>query len=178
MPINSKGQFISAETMPLKDRFMAKVDKQSPYWAINTKNNCWLWTGYLNRGYGYMHIGLGKSKRPHPAYRISYQLFKGDIPKGLVVRHQCDRKDCVNPEHLLLGTQKDNMQDAIIDNTIPRGEHRHTSKLSEEDARDILFNHFPLPGQDWLYCIEKSKEYDVKPICIYNIIKRKSWIHL
>lgn len=79
------------------------------------------------------------------AHRLSYLAFNGDIPEGLVVRHKCDNKCCVNPEHLEVGTQKDNVQDAIKrgrfsyrDN--PKGVEHPNSKLTEEQVRVIFYS--------------------------------------
>jgi len=67
---------------------------------------CWYWTGHLNsKGYG-----IFKKKLAH---RASYKLFVGPIPPDMLVCHTCDTPDCVNPEHLFLGTFKDNTRDMI-----------------------------------------------------------------
>ena len=72
--------------------------------------NCWNWKKSINkRGYGQMNIE-GKPKEMH---RISYKTFVGDIPTGLNVLHKCDNRKCINPEHLWIGTQKENIQDMI-----------------------------------------------------------------
>lgn len=84
--------------------FWNKVNKNAP-------NGCWEWTGYTNnRGYGSLHF-QGKAHRSH---RFSYQLHYGVDPKDLYVCHKCDNPSCVNPKHLFLGSQTDNMQDKII----------------------------------------------------------------
>lgn len=70
--------------------------------------DCWLWqAGKFDSGYGQMHYE-GKNQLAH---RASYQMYKGPIPEGLVVMHSCDVRLCVNPNHLSVGTQKDNIQD-------------------------------------------------------------------
>lgn len=74
-------------------------------------SGCWIWIGATD-GKGYGHMASAYKKSPMKAYRVSYELFNGKIPKGLVVRHKCDIPSCVNPNHLEIGTQKDNMQDA------------------------------------------------------------------
>lgn len=76
---------------------------------VTDKTSCWLWTGYIsNNGYGQSHFN-GKFSSAH---RTSWMIYNGKIPKGLQVNHKCDVRNCVRPDHLFLGTQKDNMQDA------------------------------------------------------------------
>lgn len=87
---------------PIQDRLFAKR-------LIFKK--CWLWTGYKNNmGYGVIGIGHIGTKYVH---RLSYSEFVGEIPTGLFVCHSCDTPLCFNPKHLWLGTQKDNLNDAL-----------------------------------------------------------------
>lgn len=82
--------------------------------AIIQENGCWEYCGYIGtHGYGQIRIGgrvNGKLLRTH---RVAYDLVKGDIPKGINVLHTCDNPKCVNPDHLFLGTQQDNVDDCI-----------------------------------------------------------------
>lgn len=88
---------------PPEKRFWAKVEKRGD-------NECWHWKGATHeRGYGEFWMDRKRQRAP----RVAYLLTVGEIPEGLVVRHSCDNPPCVNPAHLSLGTDKDNMQDAV-----------------------------------------------------------------
>lgn len=90
------------------ERFEAKINKE-------TESGCWEWTAYLDsKGYGAFRYE-GKTRRAH---RVSWMIYKGDIPKGngyhgTCVLHKCDNRRCVNPEHLFLGSNQDNMLDMV-----------------------------------------------------------------
>ena len=85
-----------------------------------TESGCWIWTGACNGKYGLIWKPPGFTM----AHRIAYELYKGQIPAGMYVCHLCDVPLCVNPDHLFLGTQIDNMRDMIR-----KGRKRITAKV-------------------------------------------------
>lgn len=111
----------------LRERFEERVE-------LIPFTTCHIWTGATN-GYGYGEIR--RNGRKNKAHRISYELYKGPIPDGLIIRHTCDNPPCVNPDHLLTGTKSDNMQDSIARGRDARGETTGTSKLKEWQVREI-----------------------------------------
>jgi hypothetical protein len=87
--------------LPAEERFWIKVKRS---------DGCWLWMGNKSKtGYGNFHA-FGKEMRAH---RYSYILHNGPIPEGICVLHRCDNPPCVNPVHLFLGTNEDNVRDKL-----------------------------------------------------------------
>jgi len=95
---------------------------------------CWLWGGTNLMAYGAMYFE-GKQRYAH---RVSYSLFKGPVPEGMSVLHKCDTPMCVNPDHLYLGTQQDNMKDKLVRGRNIYGLQHHKRKLTPEAINDIL----------------------------------------
>lgn len=148
--------------MELEKRFWSKVDKSS---------DCWLWTGGKDSwGYGTFWIE-GKTKGAH---RVAYELERGPIMNGLLVCHTCDVSNCVNPEHLFLGTQKDNMVDASnkgrINVGMARGSSNGNARLTEEQVVAIL--------QDTRKQVRTAEDYNVSESTVSKIKKGQIWKHL
>src|SRR5216684_5016973 len=75
-------------------------------------SGCWLWDGSLD-SHGYGQLSSKRGSRPHRASVVSYELYKGGVPNGWCVLHRCDVPCCVNPDHLWLGTRKENSIDMV-----------------------------------------------------------------
>jgi hypothetical protein len=111
----------------IQTRFEAKYQRGKP-------NECWEWQGYCDpHGYGSLKVPILGERRVH---RISYRLYRGDIPDSMVIRHTCDNPPCVNPCHLLLGTHAQNVKDRVARGRSARRKPR-ASKLSDEQVREI-----------------------------------------
>ena len=114
------------------EKFWEKVD-------IKGKEECWNWLASKNKkGYGNFYVSIGNSKDKHwSAHRMAWTLEVGKIPKGMQVLHHCDNPACVNPDHLFLGTNQDNVDDKMKKGRHGRllGESNPASKLTEEDVK-------------------------------------------
>jgi hypothetical protein len=107
------------------ERFMSHVHKHD--------SGCWLWTAYrMKSGYGNFRTPL----KHELAHRVSYRLFNGELDKRDVM-HKCDVPNCVNPEHLALGTRLENMQDAKRKGRMSVGQGHGRSKLTDEQVNLI-----------------------------------------
>lgn len=123
--------FQPAPTPSAKDRLFSGIEKRA--------NGCWIWTKALGGGDGRGVIYY--NGRQQYAHRVSWILFRGTIPDGLYVCHRCDEPRCINPDHLFLGTQTDNMRDCSEKGRVNKkgvpGEHNGGSKLTAESVRHI-----------------------------------------
>lgn len=131
-------------------------------------NGCWLWQGGKSGGYGYLrHVGV---------HVRMYRLLHGPLPLGLCVLHQCDVRDCFNPDHLFSGTKGDNARDcAAKGRTADRsGERHHLVKLSEADVIAIRAAVTGARGEQ----AALARRYGVTRGNIGAIIRRVSWTHL
>ena len=99
---------------------------------------CWSWKGSKNQA-GYGQFRVGRRGRVWSAHRVSWVLKNGDIPPGMFVLHRCDNPGCCNPDHLFLGTAKDNSQDCIGKGRRATTHRKHTRirKLSDDQVREI-----------------------------------------
>jgi hypothetical protein len=153
------------------ERFWAKVDKSG---------ECWEWSGYFNRG-GYGRFWLNrKNVSPHRYSYILHHPLTIDLleHREICVCHRCDNPKCVNPAHLFLGSQGDNMRDretkGRANRTIEKGEKHPASKLTETQVREIRGRY----ANGGITQQTLGIEYGVSKATIGYIINRKSWSHI
>ena len=103
------------------------------------ENGCWVWKNSTNQcGYGRKrHRGF-----TWLAHRLSWTIKNGDIPDGLNVCHKCDNPACINPDHLFLGTQHDNINDMVAKG---RGRHGRKKNLTktQRDTIKVIYHRYP-----------------------------------
>ena len=130
---------------------------------------CWVWMGTTTvRGYGQ----IISNTRKHYAHRASYEAFIGPIPEGMNVCHTCDNVYCVNPEHLFLGTQKQNLEDMAKKKRSTWGINNPRAKLDIDDVKNI--KHLLLTEMSEAGI---AKQYSVSRQTINNIKNGKVWNH-
>lgn len=137
-------------------------------------DGCWEWIASLNpNGYGKMNIN-GKTCAAH---RISYRLYVGDIADGMCVCHSCDNPRCVNPSHLFLGTQLENIHDMLDKHrqgmTGLHGEKHFNTRLTDKQVIEIR--------ERWRSgesIKSLSETYPVSRDALYKIVKNITWKHL
>ena len=152
----------------VKERFMAKVDTTS------SPIGCWIWNASTrSNGYGKFRVkGMYWG-----AHRFSFFMFIGPVPHDLFVCHSCDNKSCVNPDHLWLGSNKDNLDDAVRKGlhgkNLKRGETQHASIFTDADVLIMrrLANKNFTHGQI-------ADLFDVERRCVSKVISRTTWKHV
>jgi hypothetical protein len=141
----------------LVDRFWSKIKVGKP-------DECWEWQAATNkRGYGHFKWN-GKVKYSH---RMSWILHNGKIPKGLFVCHTCDNPKCVNPAHLFLGTNQDNMDDMV-------NKGRASIKLTSDKVTEIRKRY--ATGNETYRGL--ADEYGVVYGMIGFIVRGENWKHI
>ena len=148
---------MSRKTTPAETRFWRFVEKT---------DTCWLWTGYKKAdGYG---VFTDSPKHTTLAHRFSYVLQNGNIPTNHVVRHKCDVRNCVNPDHLETGTQMENIHDMLARGRGPlrTGIYNSNAKLTENDL--VLIPQLKSQGMS---SAAIAKQLNVSPSTIRKVLK-------
>lgn len=160
--------------------FLSKIDTKSP-------KECWNWKAGKDKiGYGRFFLN-GKQQYAH---RVSYFLSKGLIPDGMVVMHKCNNPSCVNPTHLELGTQLENIQQRDLSGrgNFSKGENHYLKKNPSLSTKGCNHGQSKLKNDDVLMIRklsldgERSKAianlFNVSAKTIQRITSLKSWTHL
>lgn len=165
------------------NRFWQKLDKS---------DECWIWKGKKYRnGYGQAYGGRRPNGKTFErlAHRMAYELAFGTIPEGLCVCHKCDNRLCCNPDHLFLGTQKENLQDMVKKGRavkaedswthkqperVRRGMTHHTTRISDDDVRHIRARW----AQGNISYAELGREMNLSSGAIWNIVNNVTWRHV
>ena len=157
----------SSTTMTMLEKLLSLVAVQD--------NGCWMFLGPWN-SHGYGHLSY--DGHIYRAHRASWELHNGPIPEGHCVLHRCDNRYCVNPEHLFLGTLKDNADDMRSKERDTYGENfgenNGQAKLTEAEVRQI--KQLLLQSQHTQY--EIGSMFGVTREAIKMIKLGKTWRHL
>ena len=145
-------------------RFWDKVDKSG---------DCWEWTGPKFIGYGKLWFNGVQSS----AHRVALEVEGVDIPSGMLVCHHCDDKGCVNPDHLFIGTHKDNTADMFKKGRNKGwslgGEHCPKAKLTEDNVREIRRIHIRRDKEYGANAL--AKRFGVGQRTILSVVARETW---
>lgn len=120
-------------TIYTPEQLRARIEKNS---IPEPNSGCWLWTLCASpRGYG--RLGPLRKYGDQLAHRLSYRAFRGDFDVALCVLHKCDTPPCVNPDHLFLGTRRDNLEDMTSKGRRAIGARNGAAKLTDELVRKV-----------------------------------------
>jgi hypothetical protein len=128
--------------------------------CVVSPSGCWEWKGAKSYGYGMMM----RDRQRLRVHRLSYELWCGPIPAGMVMRHKCDNPSCVNPSHLEPGTQAENIRDIVARNRHGR------RKLTPEQVSEIRASSF---GNR-----ELADKYGVGIIAVRRARSGETWTHV
>lgn len=150
-----------------KEKYHQKVKLRIEKSVSKEAHGCWIWKGAKHRqGYG----NIAYRNKCELAHRISWIVFNGEVPKGMKVCHKCDVPSCCNPNHLFLGSQKENVNDAQDKGRWKPGNPPRRNKLNYEQVQEIKFLH-----EKGMTRKELEKKFLVSQTCIAKILTGVSW---
>lgn len=138
------------------------------------KSNCWVWNkSFYRTGYGRIPIKRNGKWGHLPAHRVGYELLVGKIGKGLQANHRCDNPACVNPDHIFIGTQLDNMRDMRNKNRGTVGE-THPNSLLNKDKVVYIRKHY-IPGHPQFGFAAMARRFKVDGETVRDAYTGKTW---
>ncbi|GAB6170593.1 HNH endonuclease [Paradesulfitobacterium aromaticivorans] len=158
----SHGCYSMSLIKPVEERFMSNVQKT---------DSCWIWTGHkANGGYGIFHA----NHKSYIAHRFYYALHHGPIPEHIKACHKCDNPACVNPDHIFLGTQSENLRDAVMKGRRNMlGEDNPFSKLTEDNVLSLRRLY-----ANGITKAELARRFQLSKTHVGRIISREVWAHI
>jgi hypothetical protein len=164
---------VSKVSQSVLEKKTSKGTMCSRFWKLVSKtDHCWLWRSVLDKdGYGKMKIS--SSSKQIFVHRLSWMIHFGEIPEGLLVCHKCDNRECVNPDHLFLGTNAENSSDMVRKNRQAKGESNGNSKLTIEQVIEI--RNLRLSG---MTLVRLGEMFGVHYSIISDIDRRVTWKHV
>lgn len=163
---------------PYKRTYRSGVKPRDPKHVIELKTfpepntGCWIFNSAPNES-GYGRTDPKQSYGHSTAHRLSFHLYKGEIPKGMCVLHTCDNRWCVNPDHLFLGTNEENMADMVKKGRACRGERNVKAKLTENDVLNIRNSFASGISKKTL-----EVQFNIGKTQLNYILNGKAWKHL
>lgn len=143
--------------------FWSRVDKSAG------PDGCWLWTGQCEDGYGRVSWG-GRRERAH---RVAWMLANGPFPARKHVLHRCDNPPCVNPAHLFLGTNADNMADKAAKGREARGEAHGLAKLTAALISGVFASDAAGESKASI-----ARRLGVGRTTIGHVLAKRTWVHV
>ena len=168
--------------IPLNQKKRNLVQFAISFWARVKKegqNECWNWTKAKHTQKNFFRYGIvWWNGKKYYAHRAAWIITNGKIPKEMNICHHCDNPMCVNPSHLFLGTQKDNVQDCKNKGRFnkEKGEDRYNATLKESDIIEIRRRYVPRSKEN--SGVKLAKEFGVGHSMISAIIKKTRWKHV
>lgn len=147
------------------------AEREASFWSRTRKvpGACWVWHGAVgSKGYPMFTYGNGYTLMAH---RVAYYLANKTDPGSLLVLHTCDVPLCVNPDHLFLGTQQENIRDALQKDRWAIGERHHSAKLTAEEVREIR----RMRAEDGATYAAIAARFGVTIANVHGIVKRMTW---
>jgi len=136
-------------------------------WFDAASNGCWEWEGAKDKdGYGIFSF----EKKTARAHRVALQLSGIDVPKGGLVCHTCDNPSCVNPNHLYLGSNRQNSDDKVKRGRSLKGARHYMAKLTDNDVIAIR--------QSTETAVKTAKQFGISSSNVVMIRQRRTWTHL